>query len=83
MIPPMEAKRTDEQILNEILTGLTNNPRFDARGIEVRVIHGEVYLDGFVDTWESRRSANDIADHVSGVVKVHNNLALKPAEKPD
>lgn len=78
----MDIKRTDQQILKEVITGLINNPSFDATGIEVSVEDGEVFLVGFVDSWESERSAKEIAENVPGVSKVHNQLELRPTGKP-
>lgn len=74
----MESTRTDEQILNEVMAGLASNPSFNASGIEVTVTNGEVSLHGFVDSWESRRTATDIAENVSGVIKVHSELEIRP-----
>lgn len=74
----MDGKRTDAEIKEEVMVGLANNPSFDASEIKVEVRDGQVFLSGFVDSWESRRSAHDIAGNVPGVIKVHIKLELRP-----
>ncbi len=48
----------------------------DASGIEVEVSGNEVTLSGTVDSKEAKRRAEDIADSVSGVSHVQNNLRI-------
>lgn len=74
-------KPSDDDIRQEILMGL-NHSRFEACSIDVEVEDGEVTLSGFVDSWESKRSATDVAENVSGVSKVEVQFELRPRERP-
>jgi hypothetical protein len=49
----------------------------DATEIEVTVSDAEVTLTGTVTSREQRRRAEDIAESVSGVTHVQNNLRVK------
>jgi hypothetical protein len=48
----------------------------DATEIEVAVLNGEVTLSGTVDRREQRRRAEDVAESVSGVKHVQNNIRV-------
>ena len=45
--------------------------------IEVQVDNGEVTLTGTVESRQDKRRAEDIADRISGVKHVQNNLRLR------
>ncbi len=60
---------------------LTDNPILDAGDIDVAVEHGEVTLNGSVDSRYSKRLAEDIADEVSGVRHVQNNLRVRQSDR--
>jgi sensor histidine kinase regulating citrate/malate metabolism len=49
----------------------------DASNITVAVSGGEVTLDGTVYSREDKRRAEDLADNVSGVRHVQNNLRVQ------
>ena len=56
---------------------LTDDPHIDASDIEVTVQNGEVTLSGNVNERFAKRHAEDIAESVSGVTHVQNNIRVK------
>jgi hypothetical protein len=74
---PRGYKRTDERIAEEVNDVLTENDSLDATEVQVSVQNGEVTLSGTVDNRFERRLAEDLADSVSGVQHVQNNLRVK------
>ncbi len=74
---PANYKRSDERILEDINDCLTDDWQLDARNIEVSVNDGEVTLNGTVDHRNSKRRAEDLAEDISGVGHVQNNLRVK------
>lgn len=77
---PKNYKRSDSRIEEDINDRLTRDPRIDASDIEVSVKDGEVTLTGHVDTRQDKRRAEDLADDVSGVNHVQNNLRIRGRE---
>lgn len=73
---PKNYRRSDERIRDDINDRLTDNDWIDASDIEVVVLSGEVTLSGTVDSRYAKRIAEDIADSVSGVTNVQNNLRV-------
>jgi len=73
---PKNYQRSDERIREEINDRLTADDSLDASDIEVQVRQGEVTLSGTVPERWSKRHAEDIADEVSGVREVMNQLRL-------
>ena len=72
---PKGYQRSDNRILEDVCDRLTYSD-VDAGEIEVRVENGEVTLSGTVrDRWDKRR-AEDVAEEVSGVRDVHNNIRV-------
>jgi osmotically-inducible protein OsmY len=76
---PRAYKRGDERIWEDINDRLTDDPYVDASDIEVSVSNGEVTLSGTVDSRAVRRRAEDIAEEVSGVTHVQNNMRVQTA----
>lgn len=74
---PRNYRRSDERIREDICDRLTEDALLDASDIEVTVKSGEAMLDGAVSDKLARRRAEDIADSVSGVVVVVNNLRIE------
>jgi osmotically-inducible protein OsmY len=72
--------RTDERIREDVNDRLADDPLLDASDIEVTVSGGEVTLNGFVTDRQDKRRAEDLADAVSGVSNVQNNLRVKPRD---
>lgn len=68
----------DATLTSKVKTGLIQDQSLKAFDIDVDTYRGVVQLNGFVDSEESARRAVDLADDVSGVVSVKNNLQVKP-----
>ena len=68
--------RSDERIREDVNDRLTDDPHIDAYDIEVSVSSGEVTLTGTVFERFGKCHAEDIADRVSGVRHVQNNLRV-------
>lgn len=76
---PKGYKRSDARILEDVCDCLTEDSWLDASGIEVGVKDGEVSLSGTIPSRQDKRRAEDLADRVSGVRDVHNNLRVRDA----
>jgi osmotically-inducible protein OsmY len=74
---PKNYRRPDERIREEINDRLTDNDWLDASDIDVSVVSAEVVLSGTVDSRYSKRLAEDIAESVTGVSNVQNNLRVQ------
>lgn len=70
--------RSDERILEDVNERLTADWEIDATEIEVTASRGEVTLNGIVRSRDDRRRAEDLAEGVSGVTHVQNNLRVEP-----
>lgn len=77
---PEGYRRSDSRIAEDVNDGLTDDPYLDATAISVTVSDQEVTLDGEVDSRHAKRRAEDLADHVSGVQHVQNNLRVRRAD---
>ncbi len=77
---PKSYKRADGRIQEDINDRLTEDPYLDATDIEVSVANGEVTLTGMVISREDKRRAERLAEEVSGVDDVQNNLRLRRSE---
>jgi osmotically-inducible protein OsmY len=77
---PKGYRRSDERIREDVSDRLYDDPYVDASDIEVTVSGGEVSLAGAVDSRETRRRAEDLAEGVSGVTHVQNNLRVRRHE---
>lgn len=76
---PRGYTRSDDRIREDVHDRLTDDPYVDASDIEVEVKGGEVTLTGRVDSRQVKRRAEDIAEAVSGVSHVQNNLRVQQA----
>jgi hyperosmotically inducible periplasmic protein len=74
---PRGYKRTDARIVEDVSDRLTEDSHVDATEIQVEAHEGEVTLTGNVDSRSARRRAEDIAEAVSGVTYVMNNLRVR------
>lgn len=74
---PRGYRRSDARILEEVNDRLTDDPHVDAGEIQADVKDGEVTLTGTVDGRAARRRAEDVAEAVSGVTYVLNNLRVR------
>ena len=74
---PKGYKRSDSRVQEDVNDRLADDPYLDASEIEVSVADGEVMLTGLVDSRQARRRAEDLAEQVSGVTYVQNNLRVR------
>lgn len=74
---PSNYQRSNERIKEEVCERLTYYGQLDASNIEVEVEEREVTLKGSVDSRRSKRMAEDIAESVTGVRDVHNQLRVE------
>lgn len=78
---PKGYQRSDARILEDVNDRLTDDPHVDASNIDVSVANREVTLNGTVNSRFEKRHAEDLAESVSGVIHVQNNLRVQqPAE---
>jgi osmotically-inducible protein OsmY len=73
---PRGYKRSDERIREDLNDRLTDDSYLDASEIEVSVLDCVVTLTGRVDSRYDKRRALDIAESVSGVTDVINQLRV-------
>jgi hypothetical protein len=73
---PRNYVRSDARIEEDVNERLSHG-HLDATDVEVRVENGEVTLSGTVRSRGDKRLAEDIADDVSGVRHVQNNLRVQ------
>jgi hypothetical protein len=78
---PKNYKRRDESIMYDICDRLTQHGQIDATDVEVEVRQGEAILRGYVRTRYEKRIAEDVADSVSGVQDVQNQLRVAGYEE--
>ena len=74
---PRGYSRSDDRIREDINDRLTDDSYVDASEIDVTVSSGEVTLSGTVDHRMAKRRAEDIAEAISGVRHVQNNLRVR------
>jgi osmotically-inducible protein OsmY len=74
---PKGYQRSDERIREDVNDRLTDDPHIDASDIEVAVSGREVTLTGTVNSRFEKRHAEDLAESVSGVTHVQNNLRVQ------
>jgi osmotically-inducible protein OsmY len=76
---PKNYSRSDHRIQEDVNDRLTDDHFLDATHIDVNVAGGEVTLGGTVTSRADKRRAEDLADEVSGVKHVQNNLRIQEA----
>ncbi|WP_434613397.1 BON domain-containing protein [Azospirillum sp. B2RO_4] len=74
---PRGYSRSDERVREDVSDRLTDDAYIDASDIEVTVSGGEVTLTGMVPDRNTKRRAEDVAESVSGVSHVQNNLRVR------
>ena len=74
---PRNYTRSDDRIRDDVNDRLTDDPWLDASDIEVQVSNCEVTLSGAVESREDKRRAEDLAERVSGVRHVQNNIRVQ------
>ena len=75
---PRGYQRSDERIREDVCERMCEHGELDASDIEVRVNNAEVTLVGTVRERQDKRLAEDLADQVSGVREVHNQIRVSP-----
>jgi len=78
---PKGYQRSDDRLIEDINERLTYDDDVDASEISVAVSGGEATLSGTVNSRHEKRRAEDLADDVSGITHVQNNLRVKKAPK--
>ena len=73
---PKDYRRSDERIREEVADRMTDDWSLDASDITVTVEDGEVTLSGTVSSRDQKRRAEDVAERVSGVRDVSNQLRV-------
>jgi BON domain-containing protein len=73
---PKGYRRSDERIREDVSEELFRHPEIDASEIEVQAQNGEVTLTGKVEDRHQKRLAEDLAERVSGVTDIHNQLKV-------
>lgn len=68
--------RSDDRIREDVCDRLTDDWRVDASDIEVTVQNGEVTLSGTVHSRDDKRATENLAESISGVREVHDNLRV-------
>jgi hypothetical protein len=74
---PRGYQRADTRIEEDVNERLTDDARLDATDVRVSVGGGEVTLDGTVDSREAKHHAERLAEDVSGVRHVQNNIRVQ------
>jgi osmotically-inducible protein OsmY len=73
---PKGYRRSDERIRDDVNDRLTDDAWLDASHVEVAVENGDVTLSGTVADRPAKRRAELLAEAVSGVGNVQNNLRV-------
>ena len=73
---PKNYTRSEERIREDVSDKLSEDSFLDASAIEVSVQDGEVTLSGSVESRYSKHRAEDLAEDVTGVKNVQNNLRV-------
>jgi len=74
---PKGYTRSDERIREDVCDRLSDDDQIDARDITVTVKNAEVILEGSVNDRRSKHRAEDVAESVSGVKDVTNQLRAR------
>ena len=73
----------DSVITAKVKTELIRDEFVKARDVNVDTFRGTVQLSGFVERDEQKARAGEIAQQVTGVQNVVNNITVKAAEDPN
>jgi osmotically-inducible protein OsmY len=73
---PKDYRRSDDRVREEVCDCMTDDPMLDASEITVQVSDGVVMLNGSVTSREQKRRAEDVAERISGVKDVANQLRV-------
>jgi len=70
---------TDDEITDQVMVHLANDPDVGGVKFEVTVQNGAVTLKGKVRTDKQKAKAEKVAKKVKGVTSVNNQLVVSPA----
>ncbi|MDB5452943.1 MAG: hypothetical protein JWO33_1521 [Caulobacteraceae bacterium] len=73
---PKNYRRSDDRVREDVSDRLSDDHWLDASEIEIVVATGEVTLTGTVNSRDDKRRAEQLAEQVSGVDNVQNNLRV-------
>ncbi|WP_454714233.1 BON domain-containing protein [Caulobacter segnis] len=73
---PKGYRRSDERIREDVSDRLTDDSWLNASDVEVAVLDGDVTLTGAVRSREDKKRAEALAESVTGVDNVQNNLRI-------
>lgn len=76
---PKGWKRSDDKIREEVCEALYKDERIDASDVDVNVLDSCVYLKGSVVARDIKRSCEDVAESITGVEDVINELRVRKA----
>lgn len=74
---PRGYQRNDAQIYEDVSEALWRSPQVDASEIEVKVDQGIVRLQGVVHKRQFKRWAEQLIEHVPGVIDVMNEIRVE------
>ncbi len=80
-VGPRGYQRPDQRIYEDICERLSRHGQIDASNIQVEVQQGEVTLKGSVENRRAKRMAEELADTVSGIRDIHNELRIRNTGK--
>ncbi|QLY27300.1 BON domain-containing protein [Bdellovibrio sp. KM01] len=80
---PKSYTRSDDRIKEDVCDMLTRHSEIDANDIEVEVKNGEVTLSGTVNERRMKHMAEDLAERVSSVKDVTNNIRVQKESTHD
>ena len=72
-----EKPRKDVLMAMKVKSALIETAELSAAAIEVEASNGRIQLSGFVETASQRRLASDVANQVTGVKEVRNQIKIK------
>jgi hypothetical protein len=78
---PKGYRRSDERVREDVSDRLMDDPFLDASDLEILVQDCEVTLTGTVATRDDKRRAERLAEDVSGVRHVQNNLRVEARDE--
>jgi osmotically-inducible protein OsmY len=73
---PRGYQRSDQRIYEDLCERLMEDERIDPSAVEVKVTDGEVTLTGTIRSRNAKRRATDVAEGISGVKQVYNNIRV-------
>lgn len=74
---PKGYKRSDESIKEEACELLFWSSEVDASEIEVSIIDGCIYLDGYVSSRYAKKEAETLVEEIEGIADVLNRLQVR------